>query len=396
MSKNDDDLRPSWVPEEPNPEFACSVVRGIDSAVNSVTGAKEYPDAVHLRKVPLRKKMSIEEYVEGVAKGDRMILSRAITLIESNSPRHFPKAQRVLQDLLPHTGKALRIGITGVPGAGKSTMIEAFGNMLCDMGHRVAVLTVDPTSSVTKGSILGDKTRMGTLSRREEAFIRPSPAGGTLGGVARKSRETMLLCEAAGYDVILIETVGVGQSETTVRSMVDFFLLVVLTGAGDELQGIKKGIMELADAIVINKADGDNRTKAQVARGEYERMIEYIRPATPGWQTHAYLVSALEKTGLKELWDVIRIFESTTKENGAFRKRRESQLLDWMNSMIDEHLHNLFFDDPVILGRMPEVRDAVLKGTVSPSQGVAELIHVFDIHRASDRHVDLLHPHEEG
>ena len=387
--------KPDWVPENADKNFATSVMSGIDG-IKDLTVGNISPD---LGKPGFRRNrmiLDVEDYVKGVAAGDRMILSRAITLIESNSPRHFPKAQRVLQDLLPHTGKALRIGITGVPGAGKSTMIEAFGNMLCDMGHRVAVLTVDPTSSVTKGSILGDKTRMGTLSRREEAFIRPSPAGGTLGGVARKSRETMLLCEAAGYDVILIETVGVGQSETTVRSMVDFFLLVVLTGAGDELQGIKKGIMELADAIVINKADGDNRTKAQVARGEYERMIEYIRPATPGWQTHAYLVSALEKTGLKELWDVIRIFESTTKENGAFRKRRESQLLDWMNSMIDEHLHNLFFDDPVILGRMPEVRDAVLKGTVSPSQGVAELIHVFDIHRASDRHVDLLHPHEEG
>ena len=387
--------KPDWVPENADKNFATSVMSGIDG-IKDLTVGNINPD---LGKTGFRRNrmiLDVEDYVKGVAAGDRMILSRAITLIESNSPRHFPKAQRVLQDLLPHTGKALRIGITGVPGAGKSTMIEAFGNMLCDMGHRVAVLTVDPTSSVTKGSILGDKTRMGTLSRREEAFIRPSPAGGTLGGVARKSRETMLLCEAAGYDVILIETVGVGQSETTVRSMVDFFLLVVLTGAGDELQGIKKGIMELADAIVINKADGDNRTKAQVARGEYERMIEYIRPATPGWQTHAYLVSALEKTGLKELWDVIRIFESTTKENGAFRKRRESQLLDWMNSMIDEHLHNLFFDDPMILGRMPEVRDAVLKGTVSPSQGVAELIHVFDIHRASDRHVDLLHPHEEG
>ena len=387
--------RPDWVPENADKNFATSVMSGIDG-IKDLTVGNINPD---LGKAGFRKNrmiLDVADYVKGVAAGDRMVLSRAITLIESNSPRHFPKAQRVLQELLPRTGKALRIGITGVPGAGKSTMIEAFGNMLCDMGHRVAVLTVDPTSSVTKGSILGDKTRMGTLSRREEAFIRPSPAGGTLGGVARKSRETMLLCEAAGYDVILIETVGVGQSETTVRSMVDFFLLVVLTGAGDELQGIKKGIMELADAIVINKADGDNRTKAQVARGEYERMIEYIRPATPGWQTHAYLVSALEKTGLKELWDVIRIFESTTKENGAFRKRRESQLLDWMNSMIDEHLHNLFFDDPVILGRMPEVRDAVLKGTVSPSQGVAELIHVFDIHRASDRHVDLLHPHEEG
>ena len=387
--------RPDWVPENADKNFATSVMSGIDG-IKDLTVGNINPD---LGKAGFRKNrmiLDVADYVKGVAAGDRMILSRAITLIESNSPRHFPKAQRVLQDLLPHTGKALRIGITGVPGAGKSTMIEAFGNMLCDMGHRVAVLTVDPTSSVTKGSILGDKTRMGTLSRREEAFIRPSPAGGTLGGVARKSRETMLLCEAAGYDVILIETVGVGQSETTVRSMVDFFLLVVLTGAGDELQGIKKGIMELADAIVINKADGDNRTKAQVARGEYERMIEYIRPATRGWQTHAYLVSALEKTGLKELWDVIRIFENTTKENGAFRMRREGQLLDWMNSMIDEHLHNLFFDDPVIQGRMPEVRDAVLKGTVSPSQGVAELIHVFDIQRASDRHVDLLHPEEEG
>ena len=387
--------RPDWVPENADKNFATSVMSGIDG-IKDLTVGNINPD---LDKAGFRKNrmiLGVDDYVKGVAAGDRMILSRAITLIESNSPRHFPKAQRVLQELLSRTGKALRIGITGVPGAGKSTMIEAFGNMLCDMGHRVAVLTVDPTSSVTKGSILGDKTRMGTLSRREEAFIRPSPAGGTLGGVARKSRETMLLCEAAGYDVILIETVGVGQSETTVRSMVDFFLLVVLTGAGDELQGIKKGIMELADAIVINKADGDNRTKAQVARGEYERMIEYIRPATRGWQTHAYLVSALEKTGLKELWDVIRIFENTTKENGAFQTRREGQLLDWMNSMIDEHLHNLFFEDPVILGRMPEVREAVLKGTVSPSQGVAELIHVFDIHRASDRHVDLLHPSEEG
>ena len=383
--------RPDWVPENADKNFATSVMSGIDG-IKDLTVGNINPD---LGKAGFRKNrmiLDVADYVKGVAAGDRMVLSRAITLIESNSPRHFPKAQRVLQELLPRTGKALRIGITGVPGAGKSTMIEAFGNMLCDMGHRVAVLTVDPTSSVTKGSILGDKTRMGTLSRREEAFIRPSPAGGTLGGVARKSRETMLLCEAAGYDVILIETVGVGQSETTV----DFFLLVVLTGAGDELQGIKKGIMELADAIVINKADGDNRTKAQVARGEYERMIEYIRPATRGWQTHAYLVSALEKTGLKELWDVIRIFENTTKENGAFQMRREGQLLDWMNSMIDEHLHNLFFDDPVIQGRMPEVRDAVLKGTVSPSQGVAELIHVFDIQRASDRHVDLLHPEEEG
>lgn len=387
--------KPSWVPEEKNDKFACSVMSGIEGIKDTTVGNIN-PALVSGKLKPRRKMiLSEDDYVEGVAKGDRMTLSRAITLIESNSPRHFAKAQRVLQRLLPRTGKALRIGITGVPGAGKSTMIEAFGNMLCDEGHKVAVLTVDPTSSVTKGSILGDKTRMGTLSRRPEAFIRPSPAGGTLGGVARKSRETMLMCEAAGYDVIIIETVGVGQSETTVRSMVDFFLLVVLTGAGDELQGIKKGIMELADAIVINKADGDNLVKAKVSRGQYERMIEYIRPATPGWPTHAYLCSALEKTGLKELWEVIGAFQRMTRESGVWQKRRDGQLLDWMHSMIDEHLHNLFFEDAVVTGRMPEIREAVLKGVVSPTQAVAELINLFDVKRAAMRQVDLFHPEKE-
>ncbi len=387
--------KPSWVPEEKNDKFACSVMSGIEGIKDTTVGNIN-PALVSGKLKPRRKMiLSEDDYVEGVAKGDRMTLSRAITLIESNSPRHFAKAQRVLQRLLPRTGKALRIGITGVPGAGKSTMIEAFGNMLCDEGHKVAVLTVDPTSSVTKGSILGDKTRMGTLSRRPEAFIRPSPAGGTLGGVARKSRETMLMCEAAGYDVIIIETVGVGQSETTVRSMVDFFLLVVLTGAGDELQGIKKGIMELADAIVINKADGDNLVKAKVSRGQYERMIEYIRPATPGWPTHAYLCSALEKTGLKELWEVIGAFQKMTRESGVWQKRRDGQLLDWMHSMIDEHLHNLFFEDAVVTGRMPEIREAVLQGVVSPTQAVAELINLFDVKRAAMRQVDLFHPEKE-
>lgn len=384
--------KPEWAPKEDSDKFACSVMSGIEGITDTTVG--NINPALKSGKMKPKRKMNltVEDYVEGVSRGDRTILSRAITLIESNNPAHFAKAQSVLQQLLPRTGKALRIGITGVPGAGKSTTIEAFGNMLCDQGHRVAVLAVDPTSSVTKGSILGDKTRMGTLSRRDCAFIRPSPAGGTLGGVARKSRETMLLCEAAGYDIILVETVGVGQSETTVRSMVDFFMLIVLTGAGDELQGIKKGIMELADAIVINKADGDNLLKAKVARGEYERMIEYIRPATKGWETHAYLCSAVEKTGLSELWDVIRIFERTTKDSGVFGQRRDRQLLDWMRSMIDEHLHNLFFDDPVILGRMPEVQEAVLDGTISPTQGVAELVHLFDVGRAIGRHVDIFHP----
>lgn len=387
MPDNDDDLRPSWVPKEKNPEFACTVMRGIDSAVNSVTSAKYYPKE-NLRRIPLRKKMSVEEYVEGVKKGDRMILAKAITLIESNAPRDFDKAQRVLQALLPRTGHSLRIGITGVPGAGKSTFIEAFGQLLCRQGYKVAVLAVDPTSSITGGSILGDKTRMQKLSREPNCFIRPSPSGGTLGGVARKSRETMMLCEAAGCDVILVETVGVGQSETTVRSMVDFFMLVVLTGAGDDLQGIKKGIMELADAIVVNKADGDNLERAKVTQGEYERMVEFIRPATEGWKTHAYRCSALKKTGLLELWAVMREFEKVTKQSGAFENRRQRQIIAWVKTMIDEHLHNLFYEDPVIKGRLPEVRAAVLAGVVSPSQAVAELIKTFDIDRAAARHLD--------
>ena len=387
MPDNDDDLRPSWVPKEKNPEFACTVMRGIDSAVNSVTSAKYYPKE-NLRRVPLRKKMSVEEYVECVKKGDRMILAKAITLIESNAPKDFDKAQRVLQALLPRTGHSLRIGITGVPGAGKSTFIEAFGQLLCQQGYKVAVLAVDPTSSITGGSILGDKTRMQKLSREPNCFIRPSPSGGTLGGVARKSRETMMLCEAAGCDVILVETVGVGQSETTVRSMVDFFMLVVLTGAGDDLQGIKKGIMELADAIVVNKADGDNLERAKVTQGEYERMVEFIRPATEGWKTHAYRCSALQKTGLLELWAVMREFEKVTKKSGAFENRRQRQIIAWVKTMIDEHLHNLFYEDPVIKGRLPEVRAAVLAGVVSPSQAVAELIKTFDLDRAAARHLD--------
>ena len=375
------------------PEWAVSnssaVMSGIEGIKDTTVG--NINPALTSGKMKPKKRLipTEDEFVEGVSNGDRMILSLAITLIESNNPKHFAKAQRVLQRLLPRTGKALRVGITGVPGAGKSTMIESFGNMLCDKGHKVAVLAVDPTSSITKGSILGDKTRMGTLSRRPEAFIRPSPAGGTLGGVARKSRETMLMCEAAGYDVILIETVGVGQSETIVRSMVDFFMLVVLTGAGDDLQGIKKGIMELADAIVVNKADGDNLVKAKVTRGEYERMIEFIRPATEGWPTHAYMCSAVEKTGLDELWKVIQVFKDLTTASGVFKRRRDSQLLDWMKSMIDEHLHNLFFDDAVITGRMPEVKSAVLDGIISPTQAVSELIKMFDIKRAAERQVDL-------
>ncbi len=381
------DSRPSWVPLEKDPNFACSVMSGIDSSVNSVSEVK-YTPQVPIRKFAKRKRFTPEEIVAGVAAGDRVMLSRAITLIESNSPKDFDKAQRVLQALLPRTGKALRIGITGVPGAGKSTFIESFGQVLCQNGHKVAVLAVDPSSSITGGSILGDKTRMQNLSHESNCFIRPSPSKGTLGGVARKSRETMLLCEASGCDVILVETVGVGQSETTVRNMVDFFMLIVLTGAGDDLQGIKKGIMELADAIVVNKADGDNLPKAIVTQGEYERMIEFIRPATEGWKTHAYKCSAYTREGLPELWGVMLDFANTTKASGVFEKRRKSQILSWVHSMIDEHLHNLFFEDPLIRGRMPAVMEAVVNGVVSPSQAVSELIRAFDMDRAAAKHLE--------
>ena len=343
--------------------------------------------------------LSVEEYLEGIFAANTTILSKAITLVESALPAHRVLAQKIIEGCQKYNSErgfeSMRIGITGVPGAGKSTFIEAFGGMVTEKGHKLAVLAIDPSSEKSKGSILGDKTRMETLCNNPKVFIRPSPSAGSLGGVARKTRETIILCEAAGYDVVFIETVGVGQSETTVRSMVDFFMLVVLTGAGDDLQGIKKGIMELADAIVINKADGDNLLKAKVARGEYERMIEYIRPATEGWQTHAYTCSAYTKDGIPELWEVIRAFRNMTENSGVFQKRRKKQLLEWMHSMIDEHLHSLFFEDPVITGRMPEVREAVLQGVISPTQAVKELVNMFDVDRAARRQVDLFHPESE-
>lgn len=371
--------RPDWVPEDGDhhtpDEYACHVMKGVKEQHDGISDKDKSLRPV-LRQSK-RRSLKAEDYVRGIEQGDRVILSRAITLVESNLKRHFKIAQDVIQALLPRTGKALRIGITGVPGAGKSTFIEAFGNMLCDEGYKVAVLAVDPTSQVTKGSILGDKTRMETLTKHPNAYVRPSPAGGTLGGVARKSRETMLLCEAAGYDIILVETVGVGQSEVTVRSMVDFFMLIVLTGAGDELQGIKKGVMELADAIVVNKADGDNRKRAQVARGDYQRMLAYIRPATEGWKTKAYMCSSISGAGLPELWQVMQDFQKQGKANGVFKARREKQTLEWVHAMIDEHLHNLFFRNPVIMGRLGAVEEAVTGGVMSPSQAVDELISVF-------------------
>jgi LAO/AO transport system kinase len=320
----------------------------------------------------------VDEYVEGVLGGNRNALGQAITLVESNAATHMHLAQDVIKRLLPHTGNSIRVGITGVPGVGKSTFIEALGMYLIEAGHRVAVLAVDPSSTKTGGSILGDKTRMESLSRDLRAFIRPSPSGGTLGGVTRKSRETMLICEAAGFDVILVETVGVGQSETTVRSMVDFFLLLMLTGAGDELQGIKKGIMELADALLINKADGDNKLRARTAKAEYNRALHYLEPATKGWQTQAYTCSAAKGEGIHEIWSVIEGFTEKTRESGVFEERRRSQTLDWVYSMVEEHLLKNFFDNATVKSMRSWIEKAVIEGHMPPTVAVRKLLQEYE------------------
>ena len=298
-------------------------------------------------------------------------------MIESNSPDHYQTAREVLKQLLPHSGQSLRIGITGVPGCGKSTLIETLGCHLLEKGHKVAVLAVDPTSTITKGSIMGDKTRMEKLSRQQNCFIRPSPSGGTLGGVTRKSRETILVCEAAGYDVILIETVGVGQSEVSVRSMVDFFLLVLIAGAGDELQGIKRGVIELADALVVNKADGQNKPKVLLAQSEYSRAVKYIKPATKGWETKVYRCSALTGDGIPETWQLINEFETLTKKTGIFEKRRRDQALDWVFSMVENYLKDDFYHNKNVSKALSILKEKVLAGTMLPTAAAENLLKTY-------------------
>jgi LAO/AO transport system kinase len=368
--------KPEWVPENGGSEYASSVVPGVGGGHDGISPAstREAGD----RPAGRRRELAVEDYVTGVLAGDRTVLGMAITLVESNSSRHEALAQEVLRQLLPRTGQSIRVGITGVPGAGKSTFIEALGNYLIQKDYRVAVLAVDPTSSITRGSVLGDKVRMPTLAREERCFIRPSPSGGTLGGVARKTRETMLVCEAAGFDAILVETVGVGQSEITVRSMVDFFLLLKIAGAGDELQGIKKGVMELADAVVVNKADGANRPAAEAARSEYERALHYLAPATPGWQTRAFVCSALEKTGIAEFWDVVRAFRRETTASGVFHHRRLDQTREWMHDMIREHLQRRFYGDQAIREALPAVEQAVTRGNLPVTQAVRRLLDLYE------------------
>ncbi len=307
-----------------------------------------------------RKDLSVDDYVAGILGGDWMVLSRAITMIESANVAHLQMAQDVIERCLPYAGNSFRVGITGVPGVGKSTFIETFGNMLTEMGHKVAVLAIDPSSERSKGSILGDKTRMETLSVNPKAFIRPSPSGSTLGGVARKTRESIILCEASGYDIIIVETVGVGQSETAVKSMVDFFLLLMLAGAGDELQGIKRGIMEMADALVINKADGDNKRKAIQAQSQYKAALKLFPQPESQWTVPVEVCSALENVAVDKVWEIMTRYETHTKGNGFFERNRTNQLVNifynWIQFTLQNNFYNRTFTQQEIERLLPLIR----------------------------------------
>lgn len=321
-----------------------------------------------------RKQPSAEELVAGILKGDKTALSRAITLVESTNPEHLAKANEVIKDCLPHANQSVRIGITGVPGVGKSTFIEAFGKYLTSIGKKVAVLAVDPSSSISHGSILGDKTRMEELAKDENAYIRPSASGDTLGGVARKTRETIILCEACGFDTIIIETVGVGQSETAVHSMVDFFLLLKISGAGDELQGIKRGIMEMADTIVINKADGDNIAKAKLAKTEFNRALHLFPAKSSGWIPKVTTCSAFEKTGIDSVWEIISEYFVLVKSNHYFEEKRQNQNQFWMMETINEQLKNHFYNHPNISKLLEENKKAVQNNEISPFVAAMNLL----------------------
>lgn len=313
-------------------------------------------------------------YVSGVLKGDRLTLARTITLIESTLPQHQDLARTIVDQLLPQTGHGIRVGITGVPGAGKSTYIENFGKMLTKLGHRVAVLAIDPSSSRSGGSILGDKTRMEKLAVDPQAFIRPSPSSGTLGGVGRKTRETMLVCEAAGYDVVIIETVGVGQSETTVASMVDFFLVLMIAGAGDELQGIKKGVLEVADAIVINKADGDNLLRAEIAQKEYQTALHMLMANSPNWTPPVLTCSALEDKGIDKIWETILDHRDKLTASGEMAEKRKTQALDWMGFLLEEGLRQWFYSSPHVRNALPLLRKNVAEKKTSPTAAADSLL----------------------
>ncbi len=318
-------------------------------------------------------KSDVTAMADRIRAGDRAVLARAITLVESRKRDHKYRAHALLQELLPDTGKAYRVGITGVPGVGKSTAIDTLGANLTKAGRRVAVLAVDPSSTRTGGSILGDKTRMARLTLDRNAFIRPSPSAGTLGGVAAKTRETMLLCEAAGFDVILVETVGIGQSETTVADMVDFFLVLMLPGAGDELQGIKKGVLEIADMIAVNKADNDGLRRAQAAASEYRAALNILAPRSEHWSPPVITVSGLANQGLDEMWRQIESHRDTMTAAGAFQERRRMQQVSWMWSMIEDRMMAGLRHNPTVAGRLPEIEQAVRDGRLAASLAVDEI-----------------------
>jgi len=316
----------------------------------------------------------IQPYIEGVLKHNRRMISKTITLIESTLPAHKKTARRVVDQLLPYTGKAIRLGITGVPGAGKSTFIEALGMVLLEQRYSVAVLAVDPTSIRSGGSILADKTRMEKLSVEKNAFIRPSPSGGTLGGVASKTREAMLVCEAAGFDVVIVETLGSGQSEVAVSSMVDFFLLLMISGAGDEIQGMKKGVLELVDAIAVNKADGDNIQNARFAKKQCETALHFSTPSSPNWSPPVRTCSALNVTGIHEIWDTVLQHREKMSSTGELAMKREKQALDWMWFLVKEGLLEWFYKSPSVKTIMPQLEKAVEEGTITPTAAADRLI----------------------
>lgn len=322
--------------------------------------------------------INVDEYVEGVLRGDRTMLGRAITLVESTHAEHQQLAQQMLQELLPHAGDAHRVGITGVPGAGKSTFIDALGTNLTGAGHRVAVLAIDPTSSRTGGSILGDRTRMQRLSVDSAAFIRPSPTSGTLGGVTRSTREAIVVVEAAGFDVVLVETVGVGQSETLVAGMVDFFLVLMIAGAGDELQGIKKGVLELADMIAVNKADSGNEKRARAAAMEYQHALRLMHPASPNWTPPVLTCSALENEGLDTIWQQIEQHRKKLDASGELAAKRSSQQVDWMWSTVDDRLLSALRAHPAVREMLPDLEREVREGRLTPTLAADQVLAAFE------------------
>jgi LAO/AO transport system kinase len=324
-----------------------------------------------------REKLSVEDYMSGILEGNRVILSRAVTLIESVRPDHHEMAQQIILRCLPYSGKSIRVGITGVPGAGKSTFIEALGKHITGIGGKLAVLTIDPSSERSKGSILGDKTRMEELANDANAYIRPSPSAGSLGGVARKTRETVILCEAAGFDNIFIETVGVGQSETAVHSMVDFFLLIQIAGAGDELQGIKRGIMEMADGIVINKADGNNIEKAGLAQSQFRNALHLFPSPPSGWIPQVLKCSSYTKLGITEVWEMISDYVSFTVKSNYFDERRMQQSKYWMYATIDETLKNSFYNQAEIKKVLKKFEDSVLNEKMSSFVAAKDLLSIY-------------------